>query len=179
MEVIEAIYRRRSIRSYTGQPVEAEKLDILLKAAMAAPSAVNSQPWEFVVVTDNETLGKLRSVLLLGKYMAPAAIAVCANQGQARNPASRFFWEQDCAAAMENILVAAAGLGLGSVWIGVHPVKVLKAGVRRVLGVPRTVEVLGLAYIGYPAEEKVARTQYREDKVFWQAYGKTTRTGID
>ena len=76
-DIIECILSRRSIRNYTAQEVEKEKLTLLLQAAMAAPNACNSQPWEFVVVTDKEILAKLRSELHSGHYIAPAAIVVC------------------------------------------------------------------------------------------------------
>lgn len=170
-EILETIFRRRSIRKYTDQPVETEKLETLLKAAMAAPSATNNQPWEFVVVTDADLLAALRKKLLFGNYQAPAAIIVCANPKGKRGLVGKLYWVQDCSAAMENILLAAAGLGLGSVWIGVHPRQQVAASVRAVAGIPEDVHVLGIAYIGYPAEEKEARTQYNPDLVFWQKYG--------
>ena len=119
---IETILRRRSIRKYTDQPVEPEKIDLLLQAGMAAPTAMNCKPWEFVVVTDAEKLAQFRSRLIFGNRNAPAAIVVCGNPGLSSNPAARMFWVQDCSAAAENILIAAVGLGLGTVWIGVHPV---------------------------------------------------------
>ncbi len=83
---------------------------------------MNCKPWEFIVVTDPEKLAQFRSRLIFGNRNAPAAIVVCGNPGLSTNPAARLFWVQDCSAAAENILIAAVGLGLGTVWIGVHPV---------------------------------------------------------
>jgi nitroreductase len=168
---LDAIFRRRSIRKYTAQPVEPENLDLLLQAAMAAPSAMNCKPWEFVVVTDPEKLAQFRSRLLFGDRDAPAAIVVCGNPSRSANPAARLFWVQDCSAAAQNILIAATGLGLGSVWIGVHPVTEFARVVRQVAGLPRHVTPLCIVYVGYAAEEKPSRTQYDEGRVHWQRYG--------
>ena len=169
---LEAIFHRRSIRKYTDDPVEPEKLALLLKAAMAAPSAMNCKPWEFVVITDPEELSQFRKRLIFGNRNAPAAIVVCGNPSLSINPAARLFWVQDCSLAGENILIAAAGMGLGTVWIGVHPVASFVRVVREIIGLPRHITPLGLIYVGYPAEEKPARTQYDEKRVHWQKYGK-------
>jgi len=173
--ILEAIFQRRSIRKYTDQPVEMEKLDLLLQAGMSAPSAMNCKPWEFVVVTDPEKLAQFRKRLLYGNRNAPAAIVVCGNPSLTINPASRQFWVQDCSAATENILIAAVGLGLGTVWVGVHPVGEFVRVVQEITGLPKHVTPLGLIYVGYPAEEKPARTQYDERRVHWQKYEKKNR----
>jgi nitroreductase len=167
---LETIFRRRSIRKYTDQPVEPEKLDLLLKAAMAAPSAMNCRPWEFIVVTDPEKLAQFRKRLIFGDRNAPAAIVVCGNPSLSTNPAARLFWVQDCSAATENILIAAAGLGLGTVWIGVHPVPKFVKTVREIMSIPKGVMPLCIVYVGYPESEKPARTQYDEQRVHKQQY---------
>jgi nitroreductase len=173
--ILEAIFHRRSIRKFTDQLVEPEKLDQLLKAAMAAPSAMNCKPWEFVVVTDPEKLAQFRRRLIFGNRNAPAAILVCGNPSLSTNPVARLFWVQDCSFAGENILIAATGLGLGTVWIGVHPVAEFVRVVREIISLPKHVTPLGLIFIGYPAEEKPARTQYDEKRVHWQKYEKRKR----
>lgn len=170
--ILETIFRRRSIRKYSDRPVEAEKLDLLLQAAMAAPSAMNCKPWEFVVVTDPERLEQFRRRLVFGDRDAPAAILVCGNPRLSTNPAARLFWEQDCSAATENILIAAAGLGLGTVWVGVHPVKDFVRIARQIAGLPKHVTPLSLVYVGYPAEEKPPRTQYDARRVHREEYGR-------
>jgi nitroreductase len=169
---LESIFHRRSIRKYTEQMVEAEKLDLLLQAAMAAPSAMNCKPWEFVVVTDPDKLVSFRTRLIFGNRNAPAAIVVCGNPRLSTNPAARLFWVEDCSAATQNILIAAASLGLGTVWVGVHPVADFVRIVREIAGLPRHVIPLGLIYVGYPVEEKLSRTQYAADRVHWQIYKK-------
>ena len=170
--ILETIFRRRSIRKYTDRSVEPEKLDLLLKAAMAAPSAMNCKPWEFVVVTDPEKLTQFRKRLIFGDRNAPAAIVVCGNPSLSANPVARLFWIQDCSAAAENILIAAVSLGLATVWVGVHPVSEFVRIVREIAGLPRHVTPLGLIYVGYPAEEKPARTQYNAARLHWQIYEK-------
>jgi nitroreductase len=171
-QTLETIFKRRSIRKYTNEPVEAEKIELLLKAGMAAPSAMNCKPVEFIVVTEPETLAKFRGSLPFGNRNAPAAIAVCGNPGLSTNPAARMFWQQDCSAATENILIAATGLGLGTVWIGVHPVPTFVKTVREILSIPRGVTPLCLIYMGYPQEEKPARTQYDPGRVHDGKYGR-------
>jgi nitroreductase len=169
---LESIFHRRSIRKFTDRPVEPDKLDLLLQAAMAAPSAMNCKPWEFVVVTDPEKLAQFRSRLIFGNRNAPAAIVVCGNPRLSTNPVARLFWQQDCSAATENILIAAVGLGLASVWVGVHPVAEFVRIVRDIAGLPRHVTPLNLIYIGYPMQEKPPRTQYDSSRVHWQDYRK-------
>ncbi len=172
---LEAIFRRRSIRRFTNQPVDDATLKMLLQAGMAAPSAVNSQPWEFVVVTDLDMLALLRSKLPFARQNAPAAIVVLGSPERAHNTAGRLFWEQDCSAAMENMLIAAVGLGLGAVWVGIHPIAPFVRAVRRSLDIPEEVTPLGMMHVGHPAEEKPARTQYDDYKVYWQRYEKRKR----
>lgn len=168
---LETIFHRRSVRKYTDQPVELEKLDLLLKAGMAAPSAMNCRPWEFIVVTDPEKLAQFRKRLIFGDRNAPAAIVVCGNPSLSSNPAARLFWVQDCSAAAENMLIAAVGLGLGTVWIGVHPVAGFVKTVREIMALPKKVTPLCIIYVGYPESEKPARTQYDEQRIHWQGYG--------
>lgn len=168
--LLEMILRRRSIRCFTSQPVERESLELLLQAAMAAPNACNSQPWEFVVITEPETLDRLRSKLLFARYNAAAVIAVCGNPKIANNSAARHYWVQDCSAATQNILLAAVALGLGAVWIGVYPLPGVIKPVSEMLGLPEHVTPLALVYLGHPAEDKPARTQYDENRVHWECY---------
>jgi len=168
---LDIIFRRRSIRKYTDRPVEPEKLDLLLQAGMAAPSAMNCKPWEFVLVTEAERLAQFRTRLLFGDRNAPAAIVVCGHPALSANPTARLFWVQDCSAAAENILIAATGLGLGTVWIGVHPVAQFVKTVRQIVGLPRGVTPLCIVYVGYAVEQKPARTQYDPARVHKEIFG--------
>ena len=178
LPVLEAIFSRRSIRKYIDMPVEMEKLDLLLKAAMAAPSAMDCKPWEFVVVTDPLKMAQFRKRLIFGNRNAPAAIVICGNPSLSLNPTARLFWEQDCSLAGENILIAATALGLGTVWIGIHPIKEFEKVVREVVGLPGHVTPLGVLYIGYPAEKKSSRTRYDAKRVHLQTYRHSPLKGV-
>ena len=117
--VLENIHSRKSVRQYTSEPVSEEAVEKMLRAGMAAPTAVNFQPWRFVVVTERERLDAMAEVLPYAKMLkqAPLAIVVCGEtvwMGGNENP----YWQQDCAAATQNILLAAEALGLGAVWTG-------------------------------------------------------------
>lgn len=168
--VLNAIFNRRSIRKFTAQTLDEATITTLLQAGMAAPTACNSQPWEFIVITDPEVLARIRRKLPFARQNAPCGIVVLGNPAIAGNIVGRDFWEQDCSAAMENMHIAAVGLGLGSVWIGIHPVEAFVRGVRAVLKIPEEVTPLGMMHVGYPAEKKPPRTQYDEKKVHWQRY---------
>jgi len=162
------IFSRRSIRVYTDEPVTEIELQNLLEAGMAAPSASDRKPWHFVVVTDRETLCALADAHPYGKMLtrAGAAIAVCGD------PRISTWWVQDCSAATENILVAAAALGLGAVWLGCHGGPGREGAIRRVLGIPDVIGVLSLLSLGHPAEKKEPRTQYDARRVHmnqWQS----------
>jgi nitroreductase len=169
-EILEIIFRRRSIREYQEREISTETLTKLLKAAMAAPSASNSRPCEFVAITNKAILDQFRARLKHGNYNTPAAIMVLGNVAIAQNDSAVRFWQQDCSAAVENILIAAAGLGLGTVWIGSYPKDDIMKVEREVLGIPEDVIPLAMIYVGYPAEKKEPRTQYEENRVHWQKY---------
>jgi nitroreductase len=154
---LEPVFARRSIRQYTDQPVTAEEIQILLEAGMAAPSASNRRPWHMVTVTDRRALAALAEAHPHGKMTAHAAVAIAVCGDPAISPR---FWIQDCAAATENILIAATALGLGAVWLGCHPNEDQEQAVRSVLRIPDEIGVLSLIAIGRPAEEKPPRTQY-------------------
>ena len=170
MSILDTIFTRRSIRKYQDKPVEKEKIEKLLQAAMAAPSAMNKKPWEFVVITNPETLKKIRSALMFGKHNAPAAIVVCGNTALFRRVKQSEFWVQDCSAATQNILLAAVELGLGTVWLGVHPIFNYTKKISEFLGLPEHVTPLNVIYVGYPGEDKPPRTQYDPKKVHWETY---------
>ena len=170
-DIMDIIFKRRSVRRFAERALEQETICKLLQAAMAAPTACNSQPWEFIAVTESEMLEGIRERLQFARYNAPCAVVVCGNPEIAHNSCAKHYWIQDCSAAMENILIAAAGLDLGAVWIGVHPMPVVK-NVRELFNIPEHVIPLGIALVGYPAEDAVPapRTQYDEHRVHWQVY---------
>lgn len=168
--ILDIIFKRRSIRVYQEKEISRDTLKLLLQAAMAAPSAKNSRPWEFIAITEKDILDKFRARLKYANHNAPAAIVVLANLKIAQSDSSIRFWVQDCSAAVENILIAATGLGLGTVWIGSYPKEDVIKIEQEILGIPESIYPLALIYVGYPGEEKPARTQYEESRVHWQRY---------
>jgi nitroreductase len=159
---VDLILSRRSIRKFTSDPVSESDLTALLEAGMAAPSSRNLKPWHFVTVTSRETLDRLAEAHPHGKMLfeAAAAIAVCAEID-----ISPDYWIQDCSAATENILVAAASLNLGSCWLGCHPREDRIESIGAILGIPGNIGILSLIALGHPAEVKEPRTQYDESRV--------------
>ncbi len=163
-EGLELLMTRRSIRSYTDEPVSNEDLEKILRAAMAAPSAGNQQPWHFVVVQDRETMEKIMSVHPYSSMLseAPVCIAVVADTSLEKH---RGYWPQDCAAATQNILLAARALGLGTCWLGVHPRKERVDGLARILGLPEDAICLSLVALGHAAEQKGPADRYNPDRI--------------
>jgi len=163
---IDNLFARRSIRAFTSEPVTPAQVEMLLKAAMAAPSAANRRSWHFVVVSDPGVRAKLAAVHPHAQMVlqSPLAIVPCGEPALSI-PDRQDYWIQDLAAATENILLAATGMGLGAVWCGVHPVPERVRGLRDVLGIPEGVVPFALVPIGHPAEAKEPRTQYDPGRV--------------
>ena len=164
MNTEEAIFTRRSIRKYEDRPVEDEKIEKLLRAAMAAPSAMNQQPWEFYVVKSKEKIKELAGTSPFAAFVgkAPLAIVICQKNGF--SPAAQFK-DVDCSIASENLWLMATELGLGAVWIGTAPAESRIERVGKVLGLPKNLKAFSLFAIGYPAEEKDAVDRYDEKRV--------------
>ncbi len=164
MDVITAIHTRRSIRKFTGAPVAEELVQKLLAAAMQAPSARNQQPWQFVVVDNRATLDAIPEFMPNAAMVtgAPVAIAVCGDLGLEKSPG---YWVVDCAAATQNILLAAHGLGLGAVWCGVYPREPRMDGLRRLLGLPENVVAHSLVLAGHPAAGVSPEDRYQPQRV--------------
>lgn len=158
------VLSRRSIRRYTGDPVGEETVERLLRAAMAAPSAGNQQPWQFVVLRDRETLHAITGFHPYARMLssAPVAVLVCGDPTACKWPQ---MWEQDCSAATENLLIEAEHLGLGAVWLGVHPLQERVEGVRALLGIPESVVPFAIVPFGWPAEHKEPSDRYDIDRV--------------
>lgn len=163
---IDNLFARRSIRAYASEPVSPEQLQMLLKAAMAAPSAGNRKPWHFVIVTDQQVKKALTEAHPYADMLleAPLGIVVCGDP-MLSFPDRPDYWIQDVSAATENLLLAATGLGLGAVWCGVFPIKERVEGFRRVLGAPDHVMPFALVPVGHPAERRPPRTQYDAQRV--------------
>jgi len=176
-DIMDYIYGRRSIRSFTDQEVDSKQIDLLLKAAMAAPSSCDRKPWEYVVISEENILKKIEKYLDNEAYSPKLAIVVCGNMDLANctecegmKGECSGFWIQDCSASMENILLAASGLGLGSVWIGAYPITGIVKFLSETLNLPANIIPLSIAYIGYSNELIEPRTQYDAAKVHMESY---------
>lgn len=166
-ESLDWIFRRRSIRTYTDLTVTDEQVDVILRAAMAAPSANDLRPWAFVVVRDVDRR-KALSEIHPGSSMCSSAPLVIAVIG---DPEASLHWVEDCSAATENLLLAVANLGLGAVWVAIYPHPDRDAKARQLLDIPERYSVLCLVPIGHPIETKQPRTRYEGSKVFDETFG--------
>lgn len=170
--VLDAISKRTSIRTYQETAVEEEKVEKILCAGMAAPSAMNRQPWSFTVVNDKALLKQIAdSAPNAGMAAnAPLAIVVCGDMDKAIEGDGREFWVQDASAATENILLAAHALGLGAVWTGAYP-NVAKAKMfARILNIPDNQVVLCVIPMGYPAEAPAPKDKWNEGNVHYNVW---------
>ena len=168
---IENIMTRTSIRQYKDQPVEDEKIDIMLKAAMAAPTAVNLQPWHFIVITDKETIG-----VLSGRQPtnAPLLIAGCGDTDKTTMPDGNGklpdFWIQDVSAATENLLLAVEAYGLGACWTACYPYGDRMAPVKKALGLPATVVPYCVVPIGYPGGGEQPKDKWDSSRIHYNQW---------
>jgi nitroreductase len=171
-ETIEAIMTRRSVRRYEDRPVSDEAVETLLRAAMAAPSAGNEQPWHFVVLRDRRTMLRITEVHPYSKMLdhAPVCIAVLADLSLMHQLVPKDTWVQDTSAATQNLLLAAHAIGLGAVWLGVHPRGDTKRGVKEILGLPDGVECLSLVAVGHPAESPGPADRYDPSRVHHESW---------
>ena len=169
MDAFEVMRTRRSVRDYTDEPVSDEGVDALLRAAMAAPSAGNQQPWRFVVVRDREVLRAVAAAEEYGAMIAHAqvAVVVCADM---RLVGHEGFWVQDCAAATQNLLLAAHALGLGAVWVGTYPRQERVEGVRAVLGLPENIIPFAAVAVGHPVERPALVDRFDPQRVHLDRY---------
>ncbi len=168
---MDVIFNRRSIRRYKNQAVEREKIEKLLRAAMQAPSAVNQQPWEFIVVQNKGNLQRLAQISSYSKMVAdaPLAIVLLGNEERMR---LQHHWEQDMAAAAQNILLEAVHLGLGGVWLGVAPMKERMDMISELYGLKSKLKPFCVIPIGYPEEGQESKfvDRFDPDRIHYETY---------
>ncbi|KUG29947.1 nitroreductase family protein [hydrocarbon metagenome] len=152
MDALDAIHTRRSIRKYDGRPVSPAQAETLLRAAMAAPSAGNAQPWRFVVVTDRLILDRIPDIHPYAAMVrtAPLGILVLGDTSLDKYPG---YWVLDCAAAIQNMLLAARAIGLGTVWTGVYPTPERVTAFSAMFALPGHVIPHSFVVVGHPAQE--------------------------
>ena len=162
MDVLEAIRKRRTVRSYTGAPIPHADLETIVDCARLAPSGRNEQPWDFIVVTDRALIDQLKVAAIWMEH-AGAIIAVVLD------PTSRW-WVEDGAAAVENILLASTALGYGACWLEGYTLR-MEERLKELLGVPESKRLLTLVPIGVPVEWPVEEKKPLEAVIHWETYG--------
>lgn len=164
------IFNRRSIRKFKDQPVEQEKVEQILRAAMQAPSAANQQPWEFIVVKDKQALDALSQISPYAKPVASAGVAIIllADSNKFKIPTG---WQQDMGAAAENILLEVVSQNLGAVWLGVSTMDEIAENVSKLYNLPENILPFAAIAIGYPdGQENVFVDRYDEARVHYEKW---------
>ena len=167
-----AIFKRKSIRKFLDKPIEDEKIERLLRAGMQAPSAVNSQPWEFLVVKDRESIETISKMSI---YSKPAETSTCCmiclfNQDYL-SKFKRYVWvEQDMGACTENILLQAVEEGLGAVWLGTYPDEERVNYLRKHFNIPDNVYPYSVVVLGYPTEDYHGESRFDESRIHYETY---------
>lgn len=164
MDIFTALNERRSIRKYKNEVIDKQELIKILGGAMYAPSAANKQPWHFLVIDDVLLLDRIREIHPYASMLksAPLAIVVC---GDTRLQYGPGYWAVDCAAATQNLLLAAHGMGIGSCWLGLHPVEDRKKALSALLKLPEHILPFSLISLGKPAEEKPRPERFKPERV--------------
>ena len=163
MEAIEALKTRRAVRAYTRQPVPREVIEDIIDCGRLAATAINIQPWEFVVVTNPQGLRRLADITDYGKFIADAPVCVVVLCRDTK------YYLEDGSAATQNILVAARAHGLGSCWVAGDK-KAYAGEICRVVGAPQGYKLISLIPIGYPAESPEKAKRPLADVVHWEKY---------
>ena len=163
---LDNIFARKSVRTYLDKGVEKEKIDLMLRAGMAAPSGKDTRPWEFIVVSDRAMLDSMAASLPYAKMLAQArnAIIVCGDSIRS------FYWYLDCSAAAQNILLAAESLGLGAVWTAAYPYEDRMRVIRKYTALPENILPLCVIPFGYPVTKEQSKQKYDKKKVHYNLY---------
>jgi nitroreductase len=171
-ETIKTIHSRKSVRHFTDKKVSKEQLETIVKAGMAAPTAMNGQPWEFYVVTERKILDELVKGLPNSQMLkqASAAIIVCGHTEKNGKIDESQFWMLDCANASENMLLAIESMGLGGLWTALYPDNERMDFARKTLNIPQNIMPLNCIPIGYPTGEDKAKDKYNAEKIHWNIW---------
>ncbi len=166
---MKTIYKRRSIRKFQEKPVEQEKLVQVIRAGMNAPSAVDQQPWQFVIIDDSKIIEEVVKVHPNAKPAldAPVSILVCGDPDRER---SKGYWPIDCSAAVQNMLIEITDIGLGGCWLGIYPREERVNRLRELIGAPAQIIPFALIAVGYPAEEKEEKNLFDQWRIHYNTW---------
>ena len=169
MDAIKALNTRRSIRKYNEGKISEETISKILEAGMEAPSAINEQPWHFIVITDKEILNKIPEIHphALMARQATIGIIVCCDLSLEK---AKDMWVQECSAATQNILLAVHALGLGAVWTGVYPRKERVDGFKEMFNLPKDIIPFLFIPIGYPAEKPFKADRFKKSRIHYNKW---------
>lgn len=166
MDILETIFSRRSIRRFTGEVISDENLEKILRAGFQAPSAHNREPREFIIVKDKDKLNKIPEYHPYTKMLpnAGCGIIVC---GDSTKEEELGFLIEDCSASIQNMLLAAHGLGLGAVWCGLYPIEVLVENTNKLFNLPEHIIPVGIIAVGEKSEEKTIIDRYNPECIHY------------
>ena len=169
MEALDVLKTRRSIRKYTDEKISEDKIKELLNCSMFAPSAFDTQPWQFIVIDKKEMFGDILKVATHAEMIKGAshAIIIC---GDNKLQETRDLLIQDISAATQNLLLAAHSLGLGAVWTGIYPFEEIVTGIRKLFNLPENILPVAMVVLGYPAEKPEQPVRYKEEKVHFNKW---------
>lgn len=164
---LDTIATRYSVRSYSGEKVSQGQIETLLRAAMAAPTGMNQQPWRFVVVTDPDVMDKMTNWGADTWKEAGTVIVVCGQTTMGENNDPNSLWVMDCSAATENLLLAAKAMGLGAVWNAAYPFEDVYVPCSEALGLPENVVPLAVVPVGYESGSEEPKQKFDESKIHY------------
>lgn len=165
-----SIFTRRSVREYQNKPVEPEKIERILRAAMQAPSARNRQPWEFLVVTNPEKIASLAATSPYAKPASKAPVLILALANLQIAGERNKMWPQDLSASVQNLMLQAVEEGLGSCWMGVYPVENICTGLKKALDLPAHIMPFAMISVGYGAQENKFVDRFLPERVHYESY---------
>ncbi len=169
MNTLEAILTRRSIRKFKDKKIPKKILNDILKAAMHAPSAYNQQPWQFIVIDDRKLLDEIPNIHPHSDMCKTAALAilVCADLTKEQ---TKDMWAFDCAAATQNIMLAAHDNNIGSVWVGIYFRKNYMDAFKKLFNLPQHIIPISLVPLGYPDEEIEKVDRFKKDRIHYNSF---------
>ena len=169
---LDVIATRVSVRHFTGEKIPADKIEKILRAGMSAPTAVNKQPWAFVVVDDADVLRQLSETVQSSRIEngASHAIVVCGDMSKTLEGEAQGYWVEDTSAATENMLLAAHAMGLGGLWVGVYPIKERTAKGGEVIGAPEHIVPMCIVTLDYPDEQPEVKDKFQEENIHYNRF---------
>jgi len=169
MELYDGLITRRSIRAFKPDPIDREMVEEMIRAGMYAPSAVNCQPWHFILIDEHSLMDRIMQIHPYAGMLAEAqyVVLVCGDQNLEHAPG---YWVVDCGAATQNILLAAHALGVGSVWLGLHPREKRKDEIRELFELPGPIQPFSLIALGYPNEQKPVPERFKKERIHYNRW---------